>query len=66
LSSGLTPQLTKRIGARGVVRVGLLLEALSVLALGLTVSATINPWLVATWLFVYGIGVGLATAQLTG
>ena len=65
-SSGLTPQLTKRIGARGVVRVGLLLEALSILALGLTVSATINPWLVATWLFVYGVGVGLATAQLTG
>lgn len=65
-SSGLTPQLTKRIGARGVVRVGLLLEALSILALGLTVSATINAWQVATWLFVYGIGVGLATAQLTG
>lgn len=65
LSSGLTPQLTKRIGARGVVRVGLLLEALSILALGLTVSETVTPWLVATWLFVYGIGVGLATAQLT-
>ena len=66
LSSGVTPQLTNRIGARGVVRVGLLAEALAILGLGLSVGLTINAWAVAGWLFVYGIGVGMATAQLTG
>ncbi len=66
LSSGVTPQLTNRIGARGVVRVGLLLEALAILGLGLSVALTINAWAIAAWLFVYGMGVGMATAQLTG
>lgn len=66
LSSGVTPQLTNRIGARGVVRVGLLLEALAILGLGLSVALTINAWAIAGWLFVYGMGVGMATAQLTG
>ena len=66
LSSGVTPQLTSRIGARGVVRVGLLLEALAILGLGLSVGPDINAWAIAGWLFVYGLGVGMATAQLTG
>jgi EmrB/QacA subfamily drug resistance transporter len=66
LSSGLTPQLTNRIGARGVVRVGLLLEAVAILGLGLTIGIAVNAWTIAGWLFVYGVGVGMATAQLTG
>ncbi|MBW4031202.1 MAG: MFS transporter [Acidobacteria bacterium] len=66
LSSGVTPQLTNRIGARGVVRVGLLLEALAILGLGLSVGLGVNGWTIAGWLFLYGIGVGMATAQLTG
>jgi EmrB/QacA subfamily drug resistance transporter len=66
LSSGVTPQLTNRIGARGVVRVGLLAEALAILGLGLSVGLSINAWAIAGWLFVYGMGVGMATAQLTG
>jgi EmrB/QacA subfamily drug resistance transporter len=66
LSSGVTPQLTNRIGARGVVRVGLLLEALAILGLGLSVGLGVSAWVIAAWLFVYGMGVGMATAQLTG
>jgi MFS family permease len=66
LSSGLTTQLTNRIGARGVVRVGLLFEAVAILGLGLSVGLSINAWVIAAWLFGYGIGVGMATAQLTG
>jgi EmrB/QacA subfamily drug resistance transporter len=66
LSSGVTPQLTNRIGARGVVRVGLLVEALAIMALGLSVGLDVNAWTIAGWLFAYGVGVGMATAQLTG
>ena len=65
LVSGATPQLTARYGGRTVVRVGLATEALAVAALAITLSASIGTWLLATWLFLYGIGVGMATAQLT-
>ena len=65
LVSGATPQLTARLGGRSVVRIGLALEAIAVAGLAVTVSATISGWLVAAWLFLYGLGVGMATAQLT-
>lgn len=64
-SSGATPQLTRRYGARAVVRVGLALEAVTVGGLALTLSPSIGGWLLATWLFGYGVGVGMATSQLT-
>jgi MFS family permease len=63
--SGMTPQLTQKFGGRAVVRMGLATEAVAVLGLALTLSASISGWLVAMWLFLYGIGVGMATAQLT-
>jgi MFS family permease len=63
--SGLTPQLTARFGGRAVVRLGLACEAVAVAGLAITLSASISGWLIATWLFVYGLGVGMATAQLT-
>lgn len=65
LISGATPQLTARFGARTVVRTGLALEAVAVAGLAITLSADISSWLLAAWLFVYGMGVGMATAQLT-
>lgn len=65
LISGGSAQLTRRLGGRGVVRVGLLLEAVAITGLGLSISLTANGWLLAAWLFLYGIGVGMATAQLT-
>lgn len=65
LISGATPQLTARFGARTVVRSGLLLEAIAVAGLAVTLTAEISGWLIAGWLFLYGIGVGMATAQLT-
>lgn len=63
--SGLTPQLTRKFGGRAVVRVGLALEAVAVAGLAITLSSSINGWLIAAWLFTYGAGVGMATAQLT-
>jgi EmrB/QacA subfamily drug resistance transporter len=65
LISGGTARIARRIGGRGVVRLGLLLEAFAVFGLALSITATANAWVLAGWLFLYGIGVGLATAQLT-
>ncbi len=65
LISGATPQLTAAIGQRAVVRIGLALEAVAVGGLALTISRTIGTWPLAGWLFVYGLGVGMATAQLS-
>src|SRR5450631_1408226 len=65
LISGATPQLTQRLGARPVVRMGLFLEAVAITGLGFTISLTASAGVLAGWLFVYGAGVGMATAQLT-
>ncbi|WP_062202745.1 MFS transporter [Demequina salsinemoris] len=65
LISGATPQLTARLGARAVVRIGLACEAIAVGGLALTLSADIGGVAIASWLFLYGAGVGMATAQLT-
>ncbi len=63
--SGMTPQLTTRYGGRAVVRMGLATEAVAVAGLAITLSSSISGWLIAFWLFLYGVGVGMATAQLT-
>lgn len=65
LVSGATPQLTQRWGGRAVVRLGLGTESLAVAGLALTLTQDISGWAVAGWLFLYGVGVGMATAQLT-
>jgi EmrB/QacA subfamily drug resistance transporter len=65
LISGATPQLTARLGGRAVVRIGLLLEALAVGGLAVTLTQGLSGWVIAAWLFGYGLGVGMATAQLT-
>ncbi|KAA1423647.1 MFS transporter [Mumia zhuanghuii] len=65
LVSGATPQLTARIGQRAVVRIGLLLEVVAVAGVALVISLTVSGTAIAALLFVYGAGVGMATAQLT-
>lgn len=63
VSSGLVPQVTKVVGRRTVVRVGLALEAAAIA--GLALALPVGHWGVAGFLAVYGVGVGFATAQLT-
>ena len=65
LISGGTPQLTQRLGGRSVVRTGLLLEAVAITGLGFSINLTASGGALASWLFLYGAGVGMATAQLT-
>ena len=66
LAGGVTPALAPRLGPRGVVQLGLLLEVLGIGTLGLALTPTMSVWEIIPWLFVYGVGVGFATAQLTG
>jgi EmrB/QacA subfamily drug resistance transporter len=59
-------QIANRYGGRTVVRLGMALEVVGIVGIGAVVSTTSTGWTFAPWLFVYGIGVGFATAQLTG
>ena len=65
LASGALPQLSKRLHQRTIVRLGLFLEAVAIGGLAISLSLTVATWVIAGWLFVYGFGVGFATAQLT-
>lgn len=58
--------LAARMGAPGVVVLGLALELVGVLTLVLLLRPDSAGWLVALPLVVYGLGLGLASAQLTG
>jgi len=52
-------------GPRRVVTLGMGLEAIGIIATSLLISTSVSGLLLAVPLFVYGIGVGFATAQLT-
>ena len=58
--------LANKRNPRFVTRLGLALEIVGILGIGLTVSTSVSGWILGLWLFIYGIGVGYATAQLTG
>ena len=65
LISGATPQLTAALGGRAVVRIGLALEAVAVGGLARHPDPRSARGRSPAWLFLYGSGVGMATAQLT-
>ncbi|MDO8308246.1 MAG: MFS transporter [Actinomycetota bacterium] len=65
-ASGMGAPLSQRFGPVRVLQLGMALEAVGIIGLGLMLSTTITGWQMAPWLFVYGMGVGFATAQLTG
>ena len=52
-------------GPRRAVTLGMALEAVGIITTSLLVSTTVSGFVLAAPLFVYGVGVGLATAQLT-
>ncbi|WP_154604792.1 DHA2 family efflux MFS transporter permease subunit [Arthrobacter sp. AQ5-05] len=59
-------QLAVRMGPPNVVIIGLALEAAGLLVLGLVITSSTSVWLIAALLVIYGLGLGLASAQLTG
>jgi predicted MFS family arabinose efflux permease len=65
LISGALPRISQFVPQRTVVQVGLGLEAAAVAALALTISMDVAAWQLCACLFAYGLGVGMATAQLT-
>jgi EmrB/QacA subfamily drug resistance transporter len=66
LAGGVTPMLAPRLGPRGVVQLGLLLEIIGISALGVILGPHTALGIIIACLFIYGVGVGFATAQLTG
>lgn len=66
LASGAGGALNGKVSAAAVVRTGVLLELLGVIGTGLPIYFDLGWGWCAPGLLLYGIGVGLATAQLTG
>ena len=64
-SAPLAATFAHRYGNRWVVTMGMILEAIGILITSLLLSPSLNGWALVPPLFVYGIGVGFATAQLT-
>jgi hypothetical protein len=66
LASGIGGALSGKLPPARAVQLGVLLELVGVLGIGLVASQE-NGWVwIAPFLLIYGIGIGLATAQLTG
>ena len=66
LSGASARRLAARFGSAGTVLIGLALEVTGVVVLAIIVSGTTPGWILAAPLVVYGLGLGLASAQLTG
>ena len=66
LASGIGGSLSGRVSAVATVRAGIAAEIVGLVLIGLVIAVDTPWWSIALGLLVYGIGVGLATAQLTG
>jgi len=66
IASGAGAGMARRIGPVLVLRIGMALEVIGVLWIALVLSTSVTGGTMAPGLFVYGLGVGFATAQLTG
>ena len=66
VASGVGGALSGKLPPHRAVQLGVLLELVGVAGIGFFASPELGWTGVAPFLFVYGIGIGLATAQLTG
>jgi EmrB/QacA subfamily drug resistance transporter len=65
-ASGFAGSYGNRISPVWIVRAGILAEMVGVAIVGFVIAPDTQWWSIAAGLFVYGFGIGLATAQLTG
>ncbi|WP_430647382.1 MFS transporter [Agromyces sp. GXS1127] len=65
LATGAVSGLARRLTPIGILRVGIALELVGVLGLAITLSADSSWVQLSGLLFVYGIGIGLASSQVT-
>ena len=66
VASGVGGALSGKLPPARAVQIGVLLELVGVAGIALLASQQSGWGLIAPFLFIYGIGIGLATAQLTG
>lgn len=67
VASGVAGTLGQRLpNASTLVQIGLLLEIVGVAGMGFTITPEGAAIAIVPWMFIYGLGVGFATAQLTG
>ncbi len=66
MASGFAGVYANRITPVAIVRVGLAAEIIGVVGLGVVIAPNTVWGALVPFLFIYGFGVGLATAQLTG
>lgn len=65
ISGGMAAPLAQKIGPSRVATLGLGLEAAGLALTALVLSPDSAPWHIAALLAIYGLGLGLASAQLT-
>lgn len=65
LAGGAARHVSAMIGATRLVRLGMVLEIIGITGVLLLLSVDRSAWWLALPLFVYGVGVGFDTAQLT-
>ncbi len=58
--------LANKRNPRFVMRLGLAMEIIAIVGIAIFVSPSVSGWVLGGWLFIYGVGVGYSTAQLTG
>lgn len=66
LSGAAARHLAVRFGAPGVVLIGLGLEVVGIVILAFLIQPDSTGWVITLPLILYGLGLGLASAQLTG
>ncbi len=66
VSGAMARHLAARFGSPTTVVIGLALEVAGVAVLALLIGPSTSGWLIALPLVAYGLGLGLASAQLTG
>jgi EmrB/QacA subfamily drug resistance transporter len=66
VSGALARHLAARFGSAGTVIIGLTLELIGVVVLVVVIHADTSGWVISAPLVFYGLGLGLASAQLTG
>ena len=65
VASGFAGAFGNRVSPVTIVRVGILAEIVGVVVVAVNITPTAEWWQIVPGVFVYGFGVGLATAQLT-
>ena len=65
VASGFAGAFGNRVSPVVIVRVGVLAEIVGIVIVALNITPTAQWWQIVPGIFVYGFGVGLATAQLT-